>query len=256
VADDSVIVETAKELGLKELAPEIYKDLLQPSVKEVGNGLVHVAKAVCLATAPLELTVWGYDKMKELLTTTLTKKLSKVPPEKIVAPALNVAGPILNNYPFVSEEKELRELYENLLASAMNEETKSKIHPSFSFLIQQITPEEALLIRYLPKAEDGWLLQEFSDAKHGNLQSELLNTQFEKICLEAGLVQKERFDSYLENLIRLRILFKDIYSNSEFVPAGERDAREPAQVDQQTETTVAISSYGWDFIEACSEIDT
>ena len=60
--DDKIISETAKQLGLKYLAPEIYKDLLQPAVREVGNELVKVAKAVCIATAPLELTVWGYNK--------------------------------------------------------------------------------------------------------------------------------------------------------------------------------------------------
>ena len=51
----------AKELGITQLVPAIYQDLLQPAAREVGQQFVVVAKAVGVALAPLHVTVWGFD---------------------------------------------------------------------------------------------------------------------------------------------------------------------------------------------------
>lgn len=78
--EENIAIKAAKELGVEKLLPEVYKDLLQPAAKEVGEGLLKVAKAVRIATAPFELTVWGYEQIREYLTSELTCRLSNVPP--------------------------------------------------------------------------------------------------------------------------------------------------------------------------------
>jgi hypothetical protein len=42
--EEKQIVEAAKALGLGELFPEIYHDMLQPSVRYIGDGLATIAK--------------------------------------------------------------------------------------------------------------------------------------------------------------------------------------------------------------------
>ena len=44
--DEKQIIEAAKALGLGELVPEIYHDMLQPAVRHIGESLATVAKAV------------------------------------------------------------------------------------------------------------------------------------------------------------------------------------------------------------------
>jgi hypothetical protein len=37
--------------------------------------------------------IWGYDKIRDFISTTVAERLKNVPPENIVTPKPNVAGP-------------------------------------------------------------------------------------------------------------------------------------------------------------------
>lgn len=251
--EDSIIAKAARELGVEKLVPTVYQDLLQPSVKQVGDGLVKVAKAVCIATAPFELATWGYERIKENLAVSLTGKLAKVSPENIVTPKLNIAGPVLNNFPLVSDEKQLRDFYANLLASAMNKETLNTVHPSFAFIIQELSSEEALLLKWLSDQEDkGRLCDCISNAETGDMEDPLISEQFSDLCIKAGLSNREMFGSYLENLTRLRILYQELRSDAEYIPEGAGDWKEPASVATYYRDTVSLTEFGLSFIKACA----
>jgi hypothetical protein len=45
--------QTAKALGLSQLAPALYQNLLQPTARETGKNILLVAKAVSLGLSPL-----------------------------------------------------------------------------------------------------------------------------------------------------------------------------------------------------------
>ena len=64
MSDIKTLSETAKALGLGALLPTVYKDLLSPAAKELGDGLATIAKAVKIALAPVEATVWGMKKLE------------------------------------------------------------------------------------------------------------------------------------------------------------------------------------------------
>ncbi len=245
---DKVTIDTARALGITDLVPQLYQDLLQPSIQEVGKGLVHVAKAVTIATAPFEATVWGYDKMRELVKATMTKKLAKVPPENIVTPALNIAGPVLTNYAFVSGIEELREMYENLLATSMSREKCALAHPAYCQVIQQLSSDEAILIKHLPaiEAKGAWVCHEMSNLD-GVMLTKPVNHTFSKICHDVGLQSPEMYDSYLDNLLRLRILSKQVFSSYDDLQAPAKDRV------QTNDVGIVISDFGWSFINACVE---
>ncbi len=100
---------------LKEIP--VYQDLLQPTVKEVGNAL---CSAVKLALLPLKGLIWGYDKIEDYLMSSITKKLEKVPPEKIITPDPHVVGPAIEALKYTAQNPNLREMFSSLIASSMD----------------------------------------------------------------------------------------------------------------------------------------
>ena len=253
--DDKIISETAKQLGLKDLAPEIYKDLLQPAVREVGNELVKVAKAVCIATAPFELTVWGYNKIKEHLAADLTKKLAQKKPDDISCPDLNIAAPILTNYPLVANQIELRDMYATLLASAMLNDKRDTVHPSFTYLISQLTAEEAVLLKYLYNNFDKKevLFTETYNITARKYKTESIDDLFKNACIDAGLVNEALFLSYKENLIRLRIFYTERITDNEYVHSNVLYSSDPPYIQQTEDIVVSFTDYGEAFLASCTD---
>ena len=54
--------------------------------------------------------------------------------------------PALQAISYSMDSEELRNMYANLLAKAMNVDEKDKVHPAFVELIKQMAPREALIL--------------------------------------------------------------------------------------------------------------
>ena len=78
--------------GVAKAVP-IYQDVVQPAALEIGKALKTVAKTVHVALAPVSALVWGYDQIKEFVSSKVAERLKNVPPENIITPKPNVAGP-------------------------------------------------------------------------------------------------------------------------------------------------------------------
>jgi hypothetical protein len=135
--------------GVAEAIP-IYPDMVQPAAKELGKGLLTVAKTVNIALAPLAGVVWGFDKIKERFFPKVEERLRNVPPENIVTPNISVAGPIVEALRYAGSEDTLSDLYANLLAASMDKSTATTAHPAFTEIIKQLTPDEAKLLALFP----------------------------------------------------------------------------------------------------------
>ncbi len=134
--------------GVAQAVP-IYQDALQPAAKEIGTALQTVAKTIHIALAPVSVLVWGYEQIRDFVNTKVAEKLKDVPPENIVTPKLNVAGPALEALRYTGHEETLRDMYANLLAASMDTRTATAAHPSFVEIIRQLTPDEARILRFL-----------------------------------------------------------------------------------------------------------
>ena len=66
--------------GLVKAIP-VYQDTLQPSAKQIGQSLETVTKVVNIALSPIKALVWGYDKIEEFITTSVSEKLKNIPEE-------------------------------------------------------------------------------------------------------------------------------------------------------------------------------
>jgi DNA-binding PadR family transcriptional regulator len=145
MSDENKIRDAADAVkGIVEAVP-VYQDALQPAAKEIGTALQTVAKATRVALAPLSAIVWGYDRISEYLEKALIDKLKEVAPERIKTPDPAVAGPAVEALRFTAHEPALRELFANLLATAMNADSAEKSHPAFVDIIRQMAPDEALI---------------------------------------------------------------------------------------------------------------
>jgi hypothetical protein len=152
-------------------------------------------------------------------------------------------------------EEHIRELYARLLASAMDQGTASGVHPAFVFVIQQMDPDEGLILNHLSDREAGDLLMpETLDENWGPVGgSRWISEQFRAFCKSAGVRLPERADTYLDNLIRLQLLDRDIVSSTRFAP--ERGYQPlhlggPA-ITSTIRGSLRVSSFGQDFIAAC-----
>lgn len=74
-------------------------------------------------------------------------KAQQIPPEKRIEPPTQVAGQALEDSKFCIEADNLREMFANLIANSMNVDYAEKVHPSFSKIIQQMSPLDAQMIQ-------------------------------------------------------------------------------------------------------------
>ncbi|MEO6520530.1 MAG: DUF4393 domain-containing protein [Mucilaginibacter sp.] len=144
---DSNIKSTIEAVASLVKAVPVYEDALQPAAKQIGGALETITKAVNAALAPVKVLVWGYEQIERWLVETVTKKLSNTPAENISAPAPNVVVPAIEALRYMGQEEELRALYANLIAAAMDSDTKVEAHPAYVEILKNLSSEEAKLLQ-------------------------------------------------------------------------------------------------------------
>ncbi len=195
----------------------IYQDAIQPVAKEVGRALGTVGKTINMALAPLSGMIWCYEKIADHLTTSLENKFKtkNIPLQNIITPDPAIAGPLVQNFQFIAEKPALREMYTNLLATAMNKDTASIAHPSYTEIIKQLTPDEAKIIKHsIPRL----MYPIINISKiHPNNNVELIKNNVISLSFEAKCTFPQYGDVYITNLQRfgLTIITFEKWYNTE-----------------------------------------
>lgn len=136
-------IKIAAEVA-KEIAAEVYTDAAKPATHEAGEALgaiVGLFNNVVLH--PVKLANLHFKYKLEQFEIDLKKKLEDVSQDKIMHPSILIAGPALEALRYNIDTAEMREMYLNLLASAMNTETRSDTHPSFVEIIKALSADDA-----------------------------------------------------------------------------------------------------------------
>lgn len=221
--------------GIASLVKEIpvYQDALQPGMKEIGKGLRTVAKTINFALCPLKALVWGYEKIEIFLNEFLSKKLENTPIENIQTPPAHIAVPAIEALRYTGEDKNLRELYANLIANSMDVKNTDKAHPSFVEIIKNLSSDEALFLRVFLKEDKYPLI----DLKSMNIDGNGYTVHIENYSHLDRLIKLRRPDLifvYINNLCRLGILEipSGIYFNDDkFYNSFENDSNLKSQKD-------------------------
>ena len=222
--------------GVAKAVP-VYQDVIQPAAQEVGKALQTVAKTVHIALAPVSALVWGYDQFKDFVSTKVTERLKNVPPENIITPKPNVAGPTLEALRYTGHEPSLSDLYANLLAASMDKSTAQGAHPAFVEIIKQLTPDEAKVLALFvtgmpfPLINVRWEYKPNSEGKTGG-QDVLVH--FSHLGLIAGCEFPQMMPSYIDNLCRLGLA--EVPTFWQYTSKG---VYEPLEADPQVKAITA-----------------
>lgn len=137
-----------------ETVPDLYDDALKPATQESGKTLALIPRAINAALLPLRQ--WIAEREYKLAETEklLAQKLEHVNEDKIVTPEAYVAVPAIQAISYSMDSEELRNLYANLLAKAMNSDTKDQVHPAYVNIISQMTPLDAKVLQFVLNKPD------------------------------------------------------------------------------------------------------
>lgn len=247
--------------GIAKAVP-VYQDLLQPAMKELGKGVHTLSKTVHIALAPVSALVWGYDQIKDYVQTSLEQKLKNVPNENIIPPDLTIAGYTLEALRYTGHKEELREMFSNLLATAMDSTTAPKAHPSFVEIIKQINVDEAKIIKLLVTNDNlPQISVKLVDPKDSSFTA--IYKHFSTIPYSAKCDFPNLGNTYLGNLWRLGIIEIDDHIHKKdlnlYNPLLEHDlilkmTNTPLTDGRKYEMLKGVfarTSYGQKFYESC-----
>lgn len=133
---------------------EPVKAVLNPGANQIGTLF---GDLLAMATSKIHFSA---EKMRlqqahdlEEFKKSLSDKLNAKPEECLVEPRMQVVGPAVENAKFCMDEPKIREMFQNLLANAADERYQSKVHPSFSAIIAQMSPLDAENLSLFRKKE-------------------------------------------------------------------------------------------------------
>jgi hypothetical protein len=130
-------------LDLTKVYDESIKPITQPAAKMVGI-VPRTANAAFFKTIGKKLMLAEYEE--KALQKIIDYRLENIDPSKITEPDLYVAFPALLAMSYSMNNEKLRDLYANLLASAMNTDKKALVHPAYVEIIKQMSPLDAVML--------------------------------------------------------------------------------------------------------------
>jgi hypothetical protein len=192
--------------GIAQAVP-VYQDVVQPAAREIGTGLQTVAKTIHIALAPVSALVWGYETIRDFVSTCIAEKLKNVPLGNIKTPAPHVVVPALEALRYTGHQEVLRDLYANLLATSLDTETCQNAHPAFVEMIKNMSPDEARIMRLFSMADSALPIIEIrAHDKEEAKGYRVIHRCFSLIGREAGCTLPNLTAVYLDNLVRLGLL--------------------------------------------------
>lgn len=134
----------------------------------------------------------------------LKEKIKGIPAENLQIPPAMIAGPTLEALRYTYDEAELREMFENLLASAMDTRREKHVVPSYIEAIRQMTPLDAKVLELIVDRHNVLAKRVHFRGPHGCSFPSAMPYYFEEHFLRLG----DPFDisASFSNLIRLGLI--------------------------------------------------
>jgi hypothetical protein len=141
-------LQVAQEaLKIPGLLVEIYGDLAKPGVQQVGKALGTVLGLGNTVLWPVHLANERSRMYLERNLEDYRMRLQQVDLKKIVPVTPEIGVPIAEKLTYVRDTK-LADMYLSLLEKAANGDHVWEAHPSFVNIINNLSPDDALLLEY------------------------------------------------------------------------------------------------------------
>lgn len=253
--------------------PDLVNEAATPLANSIGNTLQAIwsltfgridyfAKKLSIQQAQ------NLEKFKE----TLEDKTQAIPEENLVEPNLSIIGPAIESSKFYFNEKELRDMFANLIASSMDKSKETNIHPSFPQIIQNLSVKDAEFLKFI--YDNKYEFIPYCILRKQKRKSENLTSFFsevsEGITLSPYIIDFSYpndpfydFSSTIENLLRLQILSKnnnlylldtahysDLLVNPFYVSNCQNNKDDSEEVTL-VRRYLEITSFGRNFMKTC-----
>lgn len=139
------------------------------------------------------------EKFKE----EITNKSTKILDENRIEPDVEVIGSTLESAKFRINKDEIRDMFSNLIVSAMDSSKANDIHPSFSEMIKMLSPLDAQNLYFLYHGGDETISKFRVTNKENGNYTDHFNHVFlgNPECQDNNLIE-----SSIDNLIRLKLV--------------------------------------------------
>jgi hypothetical protein len=147
IREDGVPIEDdfAKELAKQLPVKEVYKDAVSPAAKQAGQLMTDIIKTIQLALAPLQFLGAYQDRLRRFID----RSVRRVPTKNRISPAPQILGPVIEGVRYETEGTPIDKMFSELLSNAMDQEKVHLAHPSFPYLIRQLSSDEARLLELM-----------------------------------------------------------------------------------------------------------
>ena len=135
--------------------------------KAVNNLTEQPTKVIGSTVADIWFLVFGgighlADKRKlryavelEKYNKELQEKINEIPKEKKIEPDIQIVAPALEASKYCVEKEELRKMFVNLIASSINSDKVTIVHPIFTDIISKLSSTDALLFKTIANEDYG-----------------------------------------------------------------------------------------------------
>ena len=265
--------EVVKTLVSTKSVEKVYDDILSEPSKKAGNALGTIVNIGNTLLWPVK---WVNERTRIYFENNLRKyedKLKNIPEEKIITVPTEISMPILDRFTYVSNE-EISNAFVQLLANASSIDTINKAHPSFIHIIDRLSPDEALLLKYV--YEEYFFVHLTIAYTNKDIRERLLNKKT-NIRSKINLTLPQNDDIYIDNILSLGLISdKDFYysltrgkniqelvekdfeeiislNDSQFKKYYEENNVEENNIEKKEEIKgmYEITEYGRFFINAC-----
>lgn len=215
---------------------------------------------------PVKKANMSFKYKLENFASDLEKKTSNIPAENLQVPPTMLAGPILEALRYAYDEEELREMFENLLASAMDTRKIAKAHPSFVNAITQMSPFDAKVFKKIVQENSlSFAHVVFNSPDGRGYYPNAMPYYFRQDIVSLG--SPFLISMAISNLLRLGLLKSNVVffseediariQNADFVKERYKmfpDGKVEIHVDQEG-IRVALDNYGASFAQTCIEME-
>ena len=189
---------------------EPISDAIQQNIPETAKQTDGVLSSVVgffnnVVLYPVKKANLTFRYKLEAFEDDLKEKIKYIPPENLQIPPTMIAGPAFEALRYTYDEKELREMYENLLASSMDTRTVSQALPSFVDAIKQMSPLDAIALqKFVELSQLACAEIKFSIKNTNQVYAKAMPTYFVKEL--ADLSDPFNISTSITNLSRLGFL--------------------------------------------------
>ena len=267
------MVPTTARQETKKMSDELVIEQKQG----LGNAGTQVGVQNNYGLSPVEATRMAFEIFREYypqlreealkeLNNLVEEKLSSIPQELIDSPKPRIAVPTLQNAS-ITEEREIRELYANLLANSMNKVVKNGVHPGFVEIIKQLSPDEAKILKYIRAHTTIPTVTLRYENDDGSGIDIIKN--FSDIGEKSGCEIPQDIAKYFDNLVRLGLIISadglsSLTDKAQYDPLKNHRWIKPHATTEKAnsrsftkynfnESFVEITAYGKSFCSICLE---